>query len=133
MHLAQRLAAVVLTLGLSAGLVGCGFHLKGTNPTATPLVYKKLSLELPAKTDDLETQLKVYLTANGVQLTNDNDAVHCNGVDELTHGVDRRAIALILLAAAYPTAGSECCCLGDTNQFHCQVAVRKIRRIFGHV
>ena len=28
MHLAQRLAAVVLTLGLSAGLVGCGFHLK---------------------------------------------------------------------------------------------------------
>ena len=49
MHLAKRLAAVVLTLGLSAGLVGCGFHLKGTNPTATPLVYKKLSLELPAK------------------------------------------------------------------------------------
>lgn len=74
MHLAQRLAAVVLTLGLNAGLVGCGFHLKGTNPTATPLVYKKLSLELPAKTDDLETQLKVYLTANGVQLSNDNDA-----------------------------------------------------------
>ncbi len=28
MHLAQRLAAIVLTLGLSAGLVGCGFHLK---------------------------------------------------------------------------------------------------------
>ena len=66
-------------------------------------------------------------------LTNDNDAVHRYGIDELAHGVDRRAIALILLAAAYPTAGSECCCLGDTNQFHCQVAVRKIRRIFGHV
>ena len=74
MHLAQRLAAVVLTLGLSAGLVGCGFHLKGSNPTATPLVYKKLSLDLPAKTEDLETQLKVYLTANGIQLSNDNDA-----------------------------------------------------------
>ncbi len=42
MHFAKRLAAVVLTLGLSAGLVGCGFHLKGTNPTATPLVYKKI-------------------------------------------------------------------------------------------
>ena len=39
MHLAQRLAAIVLTLGLSAGLVGCGFHLKGSYPTATPLVY----------------------------------------------------------------------------------------------
>jgi len=41
MHLAQRLAAIVLTLGLSAGLVGCGFHLKGSYPTATPLVYNK--------------------------------------------------------------------------------------------
>ncbi len=40
MHLAQRLAAVVLTLGLSAGLVGCGFHLKGTNLTATHLFIK---------------------------------------------------------------------------------------------
>ena len=28
MHLAQRFAAIVLTLGLSAGLVGCGFHLE---------------------------------------------------------------------------------------------------------
>ncbi|MGE8562819.1 MAG: hypothetical protein ACN6NM_03380, partial [Acinetobacter bohemicus] len=26
MHLVQRVAAVVLTLGLSASLVGCGFH-----------------------------------------------------------------------------------------------------------
>ena len=40
MHLAQRLAAIVLTLGLSAGLVGCGFHLKGTEPTAMPLAYQ---------------------------------------------------------------------------------------------
>ncbi|MDL4523938.1 LPS assembly lipoprotein LptE [Pseudomonas aeruginosa] len=72
MHLAQRLAAVVLTLGLSE-LSRVWFPFKGTNPTATPLVYKKLSLE-PSKTDDLETQLKVYLTANGVQLSNDNDA-----------------------------------------------------------
>ena len=31
MHLGKRLAAIVLTCGLSAGLVGCGFHLKGTN------------------------------------------------------------------------------------------------------
>lgn len=28
MHLVQRVAAIVLTLGLSASLVGCGFHLK---------------------------------------------------------------------------------------------------------
>ena len=36
MHLVQRVAAVVLTLGLSASLVGCGFHLKGMNPTTAP-------------------------------------------------------------------------------------------------
>ena len=39
MHLAQRVAAIVLTLGLSASLVGCGFHLRGTNPSAAPLIY----------------------------------------------------------------------------------------------
>ena len=74
MHLVQRVAAVVLTLGLSAGLVGCGFHLKGTNVQATPLVYTKLNLQLPKNTEDLERKLSVYLTAAGVQLSNANDA-----------------------------------------------------------
>jgi len=74
MHLAQRLAAIVLTLGLSAGLVGCGFHLKGSNPTAAPLVYNKLTLVLPDNTDQLENQLSIYLGATGVQLSNANDA-----------------------------------------------------------
>jgi LPS-assembly lipoprotein len=77
MHLAQRLATVVLTLGLTAGLAGCDFHLKGTNPTATPLVYTKLNLVLPKgveDTDDLQRKLSVYLTASGVQLSNANDA-----------------------------------------------------------
>lgn len=74
MHLVQRVAAVVLTLGLSAGLVGCGFHLKGTNAQATPSVYTKLQLVLPANTEDLEKKLSVYLTATGVQLSNSSDA-----------------------------------------------------------
>ena len=74
MHLAQRLAAIVLTLGLSAGLVGCGFHLKGSNPAATPLVYNKLTLVLPDNTDELENRLSIYLSATGVQLSNSNDA-----------------------------------------------------------
>lgn len=74
MHLGKRLAAVVLTLGLSAGLVGCGFHLKGTNPTAMPLVYTKLQLILPATSSELEKKLSVYLTATGVQLSNAEDA-----------------------------------------------------------
>jgi LPS-assembly lipoprotein len=74
MHLSKRLATAVLTLGLSAGIVGCGFHLKGTNPTTTPLVYKKLELALPANTNDLERKLSIYLTATGVQLSNSDDA-----------------------------------------------------------
>lgn len=74
MHLVQRVAAVVLTLGLSAGLVGCDFHLKGKNPQATPLVYTKLNLQLPKNTENLETKLSVYLTASGVQMGQSSDA-----------------------------------------------------------
>lgn len=74
MHLGKRLAAVVLTLGLSVGFVGCGFHLKGTNQTTTPLVYTKLQLILPTNTSELEKKLSVYLTATGVQLSNADDA-----------------------------------------------------------
>ena len=74
MHFVQRFAAIVLTLGLSASLVGCGFHLKGMNPTAAPLVYQKLNLVLPANTDELNRQLNTYLAASGVQLGQANDA-----------------------------------------------------------
>ena len=44
MHLVQRVAAIVLTLGLGAGLTGCGFHLKGTNPNVAPVTYANMSL-----------------------------------------------------------------------------------------
>ena len=74
MHLAQRLAAVVLTLGLSAGLVGCDFHLKGTNPSATPLVYNKIQLVVPREAENLERILSTHLSSTGVQLSNANDA-----------------------------------------------------------
>ncbi len=42
MHFSQRIAVIVLTCGLSAGLVGCGFHLKGTNPSIAPVAYSKM-------------------------------------------------------------------------------------------
>ena len=70
MHLVQRVAAVVLTLGLSAGLVGCGFHLKGTNPSSAPVAYSVMSLSLPPNTEELQEKLAVYLGAAGVQLSN---------------------------------------------------------------
>ena len=74
MHVVQRIAAIVLTLGLAAGFSGCGFHLKGTNPAATPMVYNKLSLQMPKSAQSLEHKLSVYLTAAGVQMSDGSDA-----------------------------------------------------------
>ena len=54
MHFSQRLAVIVLTCGLSTGLVGCGFHLKGTNPSIAPVAYSKMSLALPSNAEELE-------------------------------------------------------------------------------
>lgn len=98
MHLGKRLAAVVLTLGLGAGLTGCGFHLKGTNLTATPLVYTKLQLILPANTSELEKKLSVYLTATGVQLSNANDAYVLRVLDykPIRHELNGNLIEVLL-------------------------------------
>ena len=81
MHLVPRLASVVLTLGLSAGLVGCGFHLKGLSPTSIPVAYPHMKLNLPSEamhvTDSnnnmipqkntLQIKLKSYLSGYGIQ------------------------------------------------------------------
>ena len=98
MHLVQRVAAVVLTLGLSAGLVGCDFHLKGTNPKATPLVYTKLNLQLPKNTQELESKLSVYLAASGAQLSNANDAYVLRVLDykPVRHELNGKLVETIL-------------------------------------
>lgn len=74
MHLGKRLAVIVLTCGLSAGLVGCGFHLKGNNPSSVPVAYSVMSLALPANTEELQEKLAIYLGAAGVQLSNSPNA-----------------------------------------------------------
>jgi LPS-assembly lipoprotein len=74
MHLVKHLAAVILTCGLSAGLTGCGFYLKGTNPSVAPVQYQKMNLILPSNTEDLEEKLVVYLSSVGIQLSNQADA-----------------------------------------------------------
>lgn len=74
MLLVQRVAAIVLTLGLSAGLVGCGFHLKGTNPTTAPIEYAKMSLVLPKDTEELQEKLTTYLAATGIQVSHEPNA-----------------------------------------------------------
>lgn len=67
MHLVHRLSAVILTLGLSASLVGCGFHLTGLGPNATPIAYQHMQLNLPPQADRLGDKLTVYLTGSGVK------------------------------------------------------------------
>lgn len=74
MLLVQRVAAIVLTLGLSAGLVGCGFHLKGTSPTTAPIEYAKMNLVLPKDTEELQEKLTTYLAATGIQVSHEPNA-----------------------------------------------------------
>lgn len=74
MHLGKRLAAIVLTCGLSASMTGCGFYLKGSNPSVAPVHYQKMNLILPNDTEELEEKLVVYLSSVGVQLSNQPDA-----------------------------------------------------------
>ena len=76
MHLGKRLAAIVLTCGLGASLTGCGFHLKGTNPSVAPVAYQKMNLVLPNNPDSdlLQEKLAIYLGTAGVQLSDSSDA-----------------------------------------------------------
>lgn len=81
MYLGQRVAAIVLTLGLSAGLVGCGFHLKGTGPSSVPVAYSKMNIVIPPNSGDLEEKLSLYLTSAGVKLSNSSDAYSLHILD----------------------------------------------------
>ncbi|WP_269913733.1 LPS-assembly lipoprotein LptE [Acinetobacter sp. HY1485] len=74
MHLVHRLAAVVLTLGLSASLTGCGFHLIGRGPQSTPIAYQHMKLNLPADANVLGDKLTMYLTGNGAKFDNATNA-----------------------------------------------------------
>lgn len=95
MHLVPRLASVVLTLGLSAGLVGCGFHLKGLSPTSIPVAYPHMKLNLPSEamhvTDSnnnmipqkntLQIKLKSYLSGYGIQFDDAKEAYTLHVLD----------------------------------------------------
>ena len=68
MHLIRRFAIIVLSLGLSASLVGCGFQLRGAQIKALPTQYQSVQLALPDNAQDLEKPLKVYLSNLGAQV-----------------------------------------------------------------
>ncbi|MFU8925413.1 LPS assembly lipoprotein LptE [Acinetobacter puyangensis] len=74
MHLSQRFAAIILTLGLSASLVGCGFHLRGTQLSALPQEYQSIRLDLIEKAEPLKKPLSVYLADLGAQVNQPNAA-----------------------------------------------------------
>lgn len=73
MHLTHRLAMIVLTLGLSAGFVGCGFHLRGSQIATLPEQYQSVRLDIPAQAQALQKPLTVYLSNLGAQV-NASDA-----------------------------------------------------------
>ena len=56
-------------------------------------------------------------------LADHHDAAHRHRVDQLTHGVDRRAVAALLVAAAYPAARRHGAGLGDSHEFEGEVAI----------
>ena len=56
-------------------------------------------------------------------LADHHDAAHRHRVDQLTHRVDGRAVAALLVAAAYPAARRHRACLGDSHEFEGEVAV----------
>lgn len=85
MHLVQRVAAVVLTLGLSASLVGCGFHLKGKSTTSAPVQYSRMSITVPSNAENLEEKLALYLSSAGVQLSDAQDAYNLRVLEYTPH------------------------------------------------
>ena len=87
MYLGQRIAAIVLTLGLSTSLIGCGFHLRGMNPIDAP-VYSKLKISVPPASDTLEEKLSIYLSSAGVNLSNDPNAKTLNILEYTPSSLD---------------------------------------------
>ena len=74
MHLGKGLASIVLTFGLSAALVGCGFQLRGTVPHAQQTTLQHINFNFPAEAEDLEKRLAVSLTSMGIQTLPNSDA-----------------------------------------------------------
>ncbi len=68
MHLIRRFAIIVLTLGLSASFVGCGFQLRGAQTKALPTQYQSIQLLLPNNAQALEKPLTIYLNNLGAQI-----------------------------------------------------------------
>ena len=68
MHLGKRLAAIILTCGLTASFVGCGFHLRGTQSAPIAKNYQTIQLALPEQAESLKKPLTVYLSNLGAKV-----------------------------------------------------------------
>lgn len=65
MHLSHKLAAIVFTLGLSSSLIGCGFHVRGSQTAALPGQYQSIALSIPENAQALKKPLEIALTNIG--------------------------------------------------------------------
>ena len=67
---------------------------------------------------DIEHRRFVHLA-----LADDDGAVDGDGVEGLAHGLDGRAVGLVLVAPADPAGGGDGGGLGDADEFERQIAI----------
>src|SRR5699024_5768913 len=96
-------------------------HTLGHQCRTVDRVDRHVTVRTVAVTDLLAVEQHGRLVL--LALTDDDDALHRHGADELAHGVDGGAVAGLLLTVTDPTAGRHGGGLRDPDQFHCQVAV----------
>ena len=65
-------------------------------------------------------------------LADDHDAAHRHRVHQLAHGVDRRAVAALLVAPADPAASRHGAGLRDPHEFEGEVAIRGFTTRWAH-
>ena len=68
MQLGKRFATIILSCGLVTSMVGCGFHLRGTQSTPIAQQYQALQLHIPEVANSLKKPLTIYLTNLGARI-----------------------------------------------------------------
>lgn len=72
MHFGKHLVTLLLACGLSASVIGCGFHLRGSQSTPIAKNYPSIQLALSEEAEIIKKPLTVYLTNLGAKVDQPN-------------------------------------------------------------